>query len=190
MLCDMNKLTGFVYDADGLGAGVRGDARKINEARLAKKLKALHVTAYRGSGAVLDPERTVPNTDRKNLDFFENAKSQNFWAMRFRMQATYRAIKGAPYNPDDIISISSEFPELNALLTEMSQPCYGLSKSGKILIEKKPEGSKSPNLCDCVVQLLSLSRPPMIINPALLDPQHRPGSPYASPNYPQMARHS
>jgi hypothetical protein len=174
MLCDLNKLTGFVYDGDGLGAGVRGDARKINEARVAKKLKPLHVTAYRGSGAVLDPERTVPNTDRKNLDFFENAKAQNFWAMRFRLQATYRAIKGQPYNPDDIISISSDFPELNALVTEMSQPCYGLSKAGKILIEKKPDGSKSPNLCDCVVQLFSLSRPPMIINPALLDPNYVP----------------
>jgi hypothetical protein len=174
LLCDFNKLTGFSYDADGLGAGVRGDARKVNEGRAAKGLKAMHVTPYRGSGAVLDPERTVPNTDRKNVDFFENAKAQNFWAMRFRVQATYRAIQGEPYKVDDIISISSEIPELNALITEMSQPTYGLSKAGKILIEKKPDGSRSPNLCDCVVQLFAVVKPPMIISPTVLQQSYQP----------------
>lgn len=169
-LCDHNNLTGFSYDADGLGAGVRGDARKVNEKRKADGFKELHITPFRGSDAVLDPERIVPMTDRKAGDMFENRKAQAWWALRFRFQATYRAVQGESFNPDDIVSISNEFPEYIALCNELSQPQYGLSKAGKILIQKKPDGSKSPNLGDCVMQLLSPSRPPMVINPALLEP--------------------
>lgn len=184
LLCDTNALTGFSYDADGLGAGVRGDARKINEHRASIGLKQMHVTPFRASGAVLDPESIAQKTDRKNEDFFENAGIQAAWALRFRFEATYRAVvKGEPFNPDDIISISSDFPEVDALCMELSQPTYGQAKSGKLLLEKKPDGSKSPNFFDCTLQLFGPSKVEMIISPAFLQTlQH-------ASNNPQMARH-
>ncbi len=40
------------YDADGLGASVRGDARVINE----KRKFPIEFIAFRGSGAVLNPD--------------------------------------------------------------------------------------------------------------------------------------
>jgi phage terminase large subunit len=179
-LCDQFRLTAFSYDGDGLGAGVRGDAARINQERKLQGLRVLTVTAFRGSEGVLDPERTVANTDRKNIDFFENRKSQCWWALRFRFQATYNAVvKRLPFKADDIISINSDFPEVTALCRELSQPTYGLSKAGKILIEKKPDGAKSPNLADVAMQLFAPVRPPMIINPLLLE--SRNAAPTSSP---------
>ena len=171
LLCDTSKLTAFTYDADGLGAGVRGDARKINERRVSDKQKALMVSPFRGSGAVLDPERSMVE-GRKNIDFFENLKAMSWWALRQRFQATYRAVQGIPnkeaYRVDDLISIG-DFPERNRLVVELSQPTWGLSKSGKVLIEKKPDGAMSPNLADACMMVFAPQRPAMLIDPSILE---------------------
>jgi hypothetical protein len=165
-LCDEHGANGFDYDADGLGAGVRGDARKINEHR---GKQSLRVGQFRGSAAVLDPDRTVPGTDRKNVDFYANMKAQAWWHLRFRFQATWRAINGQPYSPDDIISIAPDFPERARLCMELSQPQYLINNAGKILIDKTPEGVASPNLGDAVMMAFAPRRPAMFISEAALD---------------------
>jgi phage terminase large subunit len=176
-LCDEQGWPGFDYDADGLGANAKGDARKINEARTAgnamalpvMRVRPLMVGAFRGSAAVLDPDRVVATTDRKNVDFFANRKAQAWWALRFRFQATYRALNGQAYNPDDIISIASGFPERARLCTELSQPIYLINNAGKILIDKQPEGVASPNLADACMMAFAPRRPGLAINDALLE---------------------
>jgi hypothetical protein len=166
MLCDMHRLEGFVYDADGMGASVRGDARKINEARHSNKKRVL---PYRGSDAVLDPERTVPGTERKAIDMFQNRKAQSWWNLRTRFLATHRAVNGKPYDPDEIISLDGAIPELSRLLVELSQPVWKPSLTGKMMVEKKPEDTMSPNLADAVNMLLGSYRKAMTINPAALE---------------------
>lgn len=184
-LSDIHGLGGFTFDADGLGASVRGDARKINEGRTSKGYKALQVTPYRGSGAIERPEEVVPLTDRKAGDMFENFKVQAYWALRFRFQATYRAVvEGMPYNKEDIISIASDFPEHQALCTELSQPVFDIAKSGKLLVVKTPPGFKSPNLADAVCMLFAPMKPPMVISAAALQST---GIPYAAPHRQAMA---
>ena len=54
-LCDANGYDGFRYDADGLGAGIRGNSRILNEGRT----RRLEIEAFRGSGPVFDPEGEV-----------------------------------------------------------------------------------------------------------------------------------
>ncbi len=72
--------------------------------------------------------------------------------MRQRFQATYRAvIEGKPFDPDEIISISSDGANYQRLITELSRPTYSINTVGKILIDKSPDGSKSPNLADAVM---------------------------------------
>ncbi len=62
------------------------------------------------------------------------------------------AIEGQrPFEPDDLISISSECSELSALMLELSQPTYHLNSVGRILIDKTPDGCRSPNLGDAVM---------------------------------------
>jgi phage terminase large subunit len=75
-----------------------------------------------------------------------------WWALRLRFQATYRAVVGKlPYAIDEIISIDPKLPELLPLTMELSQPTYSINTVGKIVIDKSPDGTRSPNLADAVM---------------------------------------
>jgi phage terminase large subunit len=157
-VCDQLGLDGFFYDSDGLGAGVRGDARIINDRRASTKLRQLVAEPFRGSEAVLNPEAQVDpdaprdSRDRKNKDYFLNRKAQGWWWLRRRFQKTYRwVIEGVPCAADDIISISSKVPIYQRLVAELCQPTYTINAVGKIVINKKPDGMKSPNLADAAM---------------------------------------
>lgn len=150
-LCDQYGYEGFSYDADGLGAGVRGDALNINREREAAARPILRDEPFRGSGPVWDPDgEMVP--ERKNRDFFANAKAQAWWALRTRFQNTYRAIvEGLPYEAEQLISIDPQLEELLPLTMELSQPTYSINSVGKVLVDKMPDGARSPNLADAVM---------------------------------------
>jgi len=158
-LCDRYGYDSFTYDADGLGAGVRGDARTINERRVALHLPSIGHKSFQGSGKVWKPEAPVIlGTDaimrgkRTNKDYYANLKAQCWWALRLRFQATYRAIvEKLPFNPHDIISIDSRLKGLSTLRMQMQQPTWDLNGTGHILIDKMPDGMKSPNQADAVM---------------------------------------
>lgn len=164
---------GFVYDGDGMGAGVRGDARKIIESRKEQKKRKLYVAMFRGSGAVVRPEQICEGTDRKNKDFFENFKAQSWWSLRRKFNITWRAVTGqiakGKYKPDDIISIDPLLPELARTTSELSQPVWQWSKSGKMMIDKTPDDVASPNNADAVMMLFSDASIPMTFKDELFD---------------------
>jgi phage terminase large subunit len=150
-ICDEMGYETFDYDGDGLGAGVRGDADQINEQRQRAGRPVIRDAPFRGSGAVSDPEGEMV-AKRKNKDFFANAKAQSWWALRIRFQNTYRAVvERMPYQPDDLIAIDENLAELSALQMELSQPTYSVNTVGKIVIDKTPAGTRSPNLADSVM---------------------------------------
>lgn len=159
MICDTKTLESFRYDGDGLGAGVRGDARVINEQRADNDVRQIRVDEFRGSGEVMDPESFVVEGDdkragRRNKDFFKNYKAQSWWALRKRFYTTYKAVVDKkPFDPDDIISIPSTLPEQAKLMVELSQPLYKIDNTGKIVVDKAPDGARSPNLADSVMIL-------------------------------------
>ncbi|MCA4780268.1 terminase [Acinetobacter towneri] len=151
--CQDRGINTMFYDADGLGAGVRGDARVINEKNLETGQREIIVEPFRGSGAVHDPEGEIVEK-RQNKDFFANLKAQSWWWLRLRFQETFRALEGRDYDPEFIISLSSEDidpKELALLTTELSQPTYTKNGSGKILVNKQPDGASSPNRADSVM---------------------------------------
>lgn len=161
---DRDGLESLIYDGDGLGAGVRGDVRKLNEARKAKGVREVKLTTFRGSGEVIDPTAMIPSAtkavrdtlERTNEDFFANRKAQGWWELRVRFERTHRAVtEGEQFDADDLISIPSDLPCLQRLINELSQPTYGLNNAGKVLVDKKPNGAKSPNLADMVMMLYS-----------------------------------
>jgi hypothetical protein len=179
-LADDHKDDGFDYDSDGMGAGVRGDSRKVNEEReeynkthKSAPRRILQIGAFRGSGKVMDPELSVPGTegDRKNEDFFENYKAQSWWALRVRFLATFRAVTGVTkdYDPSELISLSSAMPELVRLKSELSQPVWTWSKSGKMMIDKAPDDVASPNHADSVMMRFPYARPPLDFPDDLLE---------------------
>lgn len=169
-VCDENGYTEFRYDADGLGADVRGDARIINERRKVTKAKQIKAIGYRGSEGVYDPDGIVEGTmgsegdaGRTNQDYFANHKSQSWWALRNRFKKVHRWVESfkanakdpsvqiLSCNPDEIISLSMANPNLMKLVAELSQVTYRQNEVGKILIVKKDEKMKSPNQADAVV---------------------------------------
>jgi len=150
-LCDAGEYRSFYFDADGLGAGVLGDARRINEDRSKAGRSPITAKGFKGSAAVDSPAgEIVPG--RRNEDYFANLKAQSWWSLRRRFEATYHAISGQrTVEPDELISISSECGELSALVLELSQPTYHLNSVGRILIDKAPDGCRSPNLGDAAM---------------------------------------
>lgn len=168
-LCDELGILRFKYDSDGLGAGARGDARIINERRAKAGQRVVQAVPYRGSEAVFEPEGE-DEKGRKNKDHFANRKAQSWWALRRRFLKTYRAVvEGQPFNPDELISISSRCGNYSKLMTELSQATYSINAVGKKLIEKSPDGIKSPNMADSVViRFARTMRPAMRIAPGVL----------------------
>lgn len=143
------------YDGDGLGAGVRGDARVINERRRAVGDTAHDVVMFRGSEAVVDPDGIVEGTighegkGRTNQDYYLNSKSQGWFELRRRFRNVYRwVVEEKPCAPDDIISLDPRMPNLMHLVAELSQPTYSVNGAGKMVINKTPDGLPSPNLAD------------------------------------------
>ena len=168
-LCDENDYRLFKYDADGLGATARGDARVINERRKLSKQREIEVVAFRGSEGVFEPEKEDVK-GRKNQDYFMNRKAQAWWSLRKRFQNTYRAIEeGKPWSADEIISLSSKMKNLQKLITELSQPTYHTSTIGKIVIDKAPDGAPSPNCADSVMmQFSNVTRAPLVVPQTVL----------------------
>lgn len=154
--CDHHNLEAFRFDEDGLGAGVRGDAKAINELRQPEGRPYMMATPFRGSGSVFDPDAEAVKGDngqpsRLNKDFFANAKAQSWWHLRKLFRNTFRAVGGMEYNPDEIISLSGEITNIDKLIIELSQPTYSINGVGKVVVDKQPEGTKSPNLADSVM---------------------------------------
>lgn len=160
--CAAERYESMLYDADGLGAGVRGDAARLAKDRPA--LAKVAVAPFRGSAAVQDPDKPIETADplppgeretRTNADYYQNCKAQAWWSLRLRFLRTYRAVVEGkpPADPDSLISISSAIPRdrLQKLCLELSQPTYSQSGAGKLLIDKSPDGSRSPNMADGVM---------------------------------------
>jgi len=176
-ICDLLGIPEYRYDEDGLGAGIRGDMRIINEQRIALGARPRQAIGWRGSNSVVDPEGIVRGTKgrdgkdkgRKNKDFFANRKAQGWWNLRIRVENTYKwVVKGIKCDPDEILSIPSNLPEAMKLIAELSQPTYETNGLGKIVINKKPDGMPSPNMADDVMMLFAPGDPVITVSPDLL----------------------
>jgi hypothetical protein len=155
--CDEWGIVRGQYDADGLGAGVKGDARVINEQDI-RKGRQLEFKKFQGSGHVIEGKKEIEVSDtgkangRTNEDYFANRKAQGWWLLRLRFLATYRArVLGMAYDPEKLICIDPNLPMLTKLTMELSQPTYTTNTIGKLIVDKAPKGTKSPNLGDAVM---------------------------------------
>jgi hypothetical protein len=164
-ICDAMGYELFKYDQDGLGAGVRGDARIIASRRAEAGQRVIEAEPFRSSDAVFNPEGEDVK-GRKNKDYFQNRKAQAWWNLRRKFEKTYGwVVEGRECDPDDIISIHSNIKHHSKLIGELSQPTYTMNDVGKIVINKAPDNTKSPNLADAVMIAYSTtSRPPIKIS--------------------------
>lgn len=161
------------YDCIGVGVSVKSEYNRVFETlQLAKskdpedrRIDKLPVLNPWNAGAkVLNPRYNVIEDDEEspyNGDFFGNLKAQAWWALRTRFWRTFQMVRALEkpeqfgkivYPVDSLISISSKIPLLSQLVDELAQPTRGQSASTlKMIINKQPENTKSPNLADAVV---------------------------------------
>lgn len=175
LLCDEHDLAALIYDADGLGAGARGDARVINERRRRNSQRQIEVRTFRASGEVVDPTGE-DEPGRRNKDFFANYKAQGWWGLRKRFRNTHRwVVEGIACDPADIISIPTLIEKRMKLANELAQPTFSLNAVGKIVIDKTPDNSKSPNLADAVMMRFARTAPRGVVIPKDLLERSRVG---------------
>lgn len=143
----------FRYDAIGVGSGIKARIRQIKEENPGHKaLNKIKIHGWNASGEVMRKNECDYN-DMENGRFFENAKSQAYWKVRDYVYHTYCKMVGERHNEANIISFDGikDNPKRLKLMAEMSQVQKRSSSKGKIMIEKKPKGKKSPNLCEAYV---------------------------------------
>lgn len=150
------------YDSIGVGASAGGKFKELNtEKKIKNKYhKDIAYAKFNAAGGVIAPESLYVDDGIegkiKNKDFFENAKAQAWWLVADRFKNTYNAItKGQVFKPEELISISSEMPNLDNLKKELSTPRRDESKNGKVMVESKKELAKreveSPNDADAFI---------------------------------------
>ncbi|AHJ10684.1 terminase large subunit [Rhizobium phage vB_RglS_P106B] len=153
-----HKQIKVMYDAIGVGAGVKTEYNRIT---IDEKITAPKFVAWNAGAGVLQPyERLIPDDPEslKNKDFFGNLKAQAWWSLYGRFYKTWKCVqaleKGLPlpnYSADELISLDSAMPLLQQLMKELAQAVRVSNTNLKTIVDKTPEGTKSPNLADAVV---------------------------------------
>lgn len=155
--CTEYGVNELFYDSIGVGAGFKVG---INNLKLPASLK---VHPWDAGAAPQDPIANIIPGDSSsptNADQYANLKAQSWWRLRTRFYKTFRAVNhGEKYDPAELISLDSTIPGLHQLQMELSQAVHKYSGDGKVLVDKKPVGSKSPNLADAVVIAFNPVRP-------------------------------
>jgi hypothetical protein len=150
----------FRYDNIGVGAGVNGAIRKIKEELQKKADKTdrdktaleMKIIGWSAAGKVINPLNSDCE-DKPNGELFENAKAQAYWKVREQFRQTYRYITGKEYDKEQVLTFKKISSQniFNKFLNEISQPQKDTSASGKIIINKKPKGTKSPNILESFI---------------------------------------
>lgn len=155
------------YDSVGVGAGVKSEVNRLSALptddpeRMPDGLRWIGWNA--GAGVLLPDEHIDPTDDnsRLNKEQYANLKAQAWWAMRTRAEKTMKAVAAvkaglpSPYDPTELCSFDSATIPQSIMLTlrkELSQPVRKKDiVSTKFTVDKKPPGTKSPNLADMIV---------------------------------------
>lgn len=143
--CIENKIKQLIYDADGVGAGINGSIRLLNDSNKSN----IKTEPFHGGSSPVNKDKEI-HKNRTNGEFFANKKAQAWWELRNRFKASFDYVtKGI--TSDDIIAISNKCNNIDKLILELSQPTYSRNATGKLIIDKKPNNHTSPNLADAVM---------------------------------------
>jgi phage terminase large subunit len=142
------------YDCIGMGSTVKAEANRLKDkGDMPKGVRLIPWDA--GSNPLHPKARVIPGDidSPRNGDFYANLKAQGWWMLRLRFERTHRAVteQGFTYNIDDLISLDGTMQNLHQLTKELAQPTSGYSGRMKLMVNKTPDGTRSPNLGDSVM---------------------------------------
>jgi phage terminase large subunit len=153
------RMVALQYDSIGVGAGVKSEANRLRDTvgDDDKPMLPVGITFQpwnAGSSPLRPDDHVVAGDDETptNKDMFKNLKAQAWWQLRLRFERTHKAVTaGEVYDPADLISLPSDMAGLSSLRKELSQATRGVDSSLRLIVNKKPSGTKSPNKADAVV---------------------------------------
>lgn len=141
------------YDCIGVGSGVKAEANNL--AADGSLPKGVRFVPWNAGAGVQNPKGRVIAGDKDsplNEDFYANLKAQGWWELRLRFYRTFRAVReGAEFDRDMLISLDSKLPHLRQIEKELSQATASKGARMKLVVNKSPEGTRSPNLADAIV---------------------------------------
>lgn len=153
--CRQHRGIRVQYDCIGIGAGVKSEYNRLIDDATITEADLRMVPWNAGAGVVRPYERVIPDDDLTplNRDMFGNFKAQAWFDVSRRFYKTHRARKeGIIYDPEELISLDSRNPLLHQLMKELAQPTKGESTGLRMIVNKKPNGMKSPNLADSAIE--------------------------------------
>ena len=145
----------FHYDSIGVGAGVKAEANRLKTDKLWPK--TIKLVPWNAAASPINPLGRVIEGDSeslKNEDYYGNLKAQGWRELALRFWRTFQAVtQGVKHPSDKLISISTEIPQhlLRKLRKELSQPVMTKSTKLKLIVDKTPTGTASPNMGDTVM---------------------------------------
>jgi len=153
-LCKEKKIRFMNFDGVGVGAGAKSEYNRQKDNGHIPNW--LFVNSFISQARVQKPNEHIIVDDPEspmNKDFYLNLKAQAYWNVRLSFERTYKAVyQKEVYDPAELIFLDSTMPLLEELVTSLSQPTYvNQQGSGKLMVNKTPKGTKSPNLADAFV---------------------------------------
>lgn len=152
-LCrDIGQKVFVQYDAQGVGYAAKYEYnRLVGDGAMPKNVVFV---PWQAGGQVIDKDKHNGGDKKSPLngDLFQNLKAQAWFSLQQRFRTTYRALteEGFTYDTDDCISIPSHMPLLRKLEKELSQPVWKQSSTLKMMVDKVPDGARSPNIADAL----------------------------------------
>lgn len=141
------------YDCIGVGSGVKAETNRLMDE--GDMPDGVRLIAWDAGAAPQNPDDHVIPDDEEtplNRDYFANLKAQGWWELRRRFEKTWRAVtQGRVYPQDEMISLPSSLPRLRQIEKELAQPTIKRGANMKMVIDKTPKGTKSPNIGDAVM---------------------------------------
>lgn len=151
--CIEHSVKNLQYDSIGVGAGFKTEINTM--AKAGTLPKGMQVVPWNAGAAVLYPEKHIIPGDKEsptNENQYLNLKAQAWFLLRTRFYKTFRAVRyGDKYDHSELISLDGTMPKLHELCMQLSQATHDSNGKGKTIVDKKPDGSVSPNMADAVV---------------------------------------
>ncbi|MDH2304991.1 PBSX family phage terminase large subunit [Providencia rettgeri] len=157
-----NREAEITYDSIGVGASAGAKFKELNE----KNKTSVSYHKFNAGSGVINPEKEY-QPKVKNKDFFSNLKAQSWWTVADRFRNTFSVInaikegkKPEHFNVDELISISSDMPNLEKLKFELAIPRRDFDNNGRVKVESKKDLAKrdipSPNIADAFIMSFAI----------------------------------
>lgn len=157
------RMEGAEVDYDSIGVGAFAGAH-FNELNVLTEASVVH-HKFNAGGEVLNKKARIDAnpTSPTNEDHYSNIKAQVWWDVARRFRNTFNAVRhGIAFAPEDLISLSADLPQIDALIDELCTPRRDFDLKGRVKVESKKDLAKrdvpSPNKADAFVMAFALRK--------------------------------